>query len=100
MTVRPSTEEMLAGTATIPSRTLRSLDQERGFEPNEREGTSMAADEQTPVREILLLGPYGVLGTGVGDAAYALGFPPFSPLGLVVGRCHRSGLMAAGPAAG
>ena len=33
-------------------------------------------------------------------AAYALGFPPFSPLGLVVGRCHRSGLMAAGPAAG
>jgi len=27
------------------------LNQERGFEPNEREGTSMAADEQTSARE-------------------------------------------------
>jgi hypothetical protein len=39
-------------------------------------------------------------GVEVGDAAYALGSPPFAPLRLVVGRCHRSGLMAAGPAAG
>jgi hypothetical protein len=31
----------------------------------------MAADEQTPAREILLLGPYGVLGTGVVDAVAA-----------------------------
>jgi nucleoside-diphosphate-sugar epimerase len=31
----------------------------------------MAADEQIPAREILLLGPYGVLGTGVVDAVAA-----------------------------
>jgi nucleoside-diphosphate-sugar epimerase len=31
----------------------------------------MAADEPTPAREILLLGPYGVLGTGVVDAVVA-----------------------------
>src|SRR5271154_2522207 len=31
----------------------------------------MATDEQTPAREILLLGPYGVLGTGVVDAVAA-----------------------------
>ena len=31
----------------------------------------MAADEQTPAREILLLGAYGVLGTGVVDAVAA-----------------------------
>ena len=31
----------------------------------------MAADEHNPAREILLLGPYGVLGTGVVDAVAA-----------------------------
>src|SRR5580704_18093958 len=31
----------------------------------------MAADERAPAREILLLGPYGVLGTGVVDAVAA-----------------------------